>query len=270
MLRREIGVFDSGVGGLTVLKELVKKFPNDSFVYVGDTEHVPYGKKSGETVKGYTKLALDYFESRVVKAAVIACNTATAASLPELAEEYDFPVIGVIEPACHEIVRTTKNKKVLLLATEGTVKSGVYDRRLKDLDPDIRLESVAAPHLVTAVEDGMGDHYIGAKIAMDYIRRAKYQDYDTLVLACTHFPVVQPKLEDYFRRLRKEIMIIDPSAAVAQRAASLIKPDWRNKDLKIRYYVTGDRRKFAETAKKITGEEQIFPRSLALPDDNWI
>ncbi|MDO5714161.1 MAG: glutamate racemase [Tissierellia bacterium] len=249
-----IGVFDSGVGGLSVLRQCRKYFPKDTFLYLGDTKHMPYGKKTRDEVVNYTKKAFSFFEKEGVKAGIIACNTATAAALDEVQKNFSFPIFGVIKPACQEVVKRTINNKVLLIATEGTVKSNVYENTIKEYNRNIFLESIGCPHLVIAVEDGYGDHYIGGKIAIDYISRAKEKDFDTLILGCTHFPVVQRNLEDYFKGKRRKIEIIDPAYPTVKDLLKNIPPETKRKG-KVKYYVTGDVKKFEKVAKKITGEK---------------
>lgn len=255
MIRREIGVFDSGVGGLTVLKELKKVYPYDVFYYIGDTAHLPYGQKSSREVLGFVREGMEQFRRLRVKGAVIACNTATAAALPRIAQEFPFPILGVIAPAVQEVCHVTENGKVLLLATEGTVRSGAYEKGLKEEGPWISLESISCPHLVTAVEDGYGDHYIGAKIALDYIARAREPNFDTLVLGCTHFPVVQKKLEDYFLRTRRKVKVVNPAEASARRALEMISPEKKEVPQKTVYRVTANPRGFSQVATKILGEK---------------
>ncbi len=183
-----IGVFDSGVGGLSVLKELLKVFPEENFKYIGDTLRMPYGVRSPEDVKNSTFECLNFLAEEGAKGAVIACNTATCYGLENAQEKLDIPVVGVVEPACSYASLVTKNNKVALIATEGTVKSKVYDETIKKFNKDIIIKGVGAPQLVLDVENGNLENDIVEKTINGYLEELGDFDYDTLILGLYTFP----------------------------------------------------------------------------------
>lgn len=250
-----IGVFDSGVGGLTVLKELRKELPYEDYIYIGDTKRLPYGTKSKEEVIKFSIEIFNYFKKLKVKAVVIACNTATAAALETVSKLYDFPVLGVIESGAIDAINSTRNKKVALMATDSTVNSGAYERELKEIDTSIELKSIGCRYLVTAIEDGHGSGYIGAKIASEYLEQLENFDYDTLILGCTHFPVVKWGIEDYFKIHKRAVNIVNPANSTALKLKEVLKNNnmcnSEKNNPKVKYFVTGDKKIFTEVAGKI-------------------
>ncbi len=186
---KAIGIFDSGVGGLSVFKEIRKLLPHEDIVYLGDTARVPYGTKSQETVLKYTIQNSLFLLDRNVKAIVIACNTASAYGLEALKGYYKVPVLGVIEPGARAAIAHTKNKKVGVIGTEGTVKSGAYTKAIKNLDQSLEVSAQSCPLLVPLAEEGWFDGEVVQKILQTYLQPLKAKGLDTLILGCTHYPL---------------------------------------------------------------------------------
>ncbi len=206
-----IGVFDSGMGGLTVLKALKAHLPNESFVYLGDTARLPYGTKSPETVKQYAMQMARILIERKIKALVIACNTATTAALPHLQTMLpDIPVLGVVEPGASAAVAATKNRRIMVLATETTIASQAYQRLILKHLPDASITSRACSVLVALAEEGMASNAVAREALKHYL--ADIQNEDALLLGCTHFPVFKTLLADL---LPSNVTIVDSAQATA-------------------------------------------------------
>ena len=184
-----IGIFDSGVGGLTVLKEIARLLPGENLIYLGDTARVPYGTKSPETVCRYALEAADFLVGLGVKMLVVACNTASAVALEALQAKYDIPVIGVIEPGARRAAGLTRVRKVGVVGTEGTIKSDAYARAIRSIDPGIDVVSAACPLFVPLAEEGWAEHEIARIAAEEYVGPIR-AGIDTLVLGCTHYPLL--------------------------------------------------------------------------------
>ena len=183
-----IGVFDSGMGGLTVVAEMIRQLPHESIIYFGDTARVPYGPKSPDTVLRYSREITSYLKGEGVKALVIACNTATAHALPALREEFDMPIVGVIEPGARAAAAATKTKRVGVIGTAGTIKSRAYEKEIRKLLPDAEVTAQACALFVPLIEEGWDDTEPTRAIARNYLAPLVSADVDTLVLGCTHYP----------------------------------------------------------------------------------
>jgi glutamate racemase len=192
---RAIGVFDSGVGGLTVLREIIKAVPNESTIYFGDTERFPYGPRDLDEVKTLAFKITRFLCDKDIKLIVIACNTAAAAALKGIKKQYnDIPIIGVIGPGARTAVYNTKNKRVGVIATEGTVESGAYNKEIERIDPEIKTYSVPAPLLVDFVEKGILEGSDLDKVIYDYLKPLFEVDIDVLIMGCTHFPLIEKQI----------------------------------------------------------------------------
>ncbi len=215
-----IGVFDSGIGGLTVVRELIKQLPNESIIYFGDTARVPYGPKSPDTVLRYSREIVAFLESQGVKAVVIACNTATAHALPALKREIAIPILGVIEPGARAAAGATKTKRIGVIGTAGTVKSGAYESEIKRLLPDAFVFSQACPLFVPLVEEGWTDDDATRIIANKYLTPVAEAKTDTLVLGCTHYPLLKSVIG---RVVGREVRLIDSAEETARQTAQLLR-----------------------------------------------
>ncbi len=215
-----IGVFDSGLGGLTVLKALIQQMPQENFVYLGDTARLPYGTKSGLTIRKYTEQNLRFLKNQNVKALVIACNSASAQWHDE--EFEGLPVLTVINPTSFVAASRTQNKKVGLLATRATVNSGAFELALKNLDPEIKLFSQAAPLLVPFAEEGLSGDPLTNLIVYRYVQPLLAEGIDTLILGCTHYPILKENIK---RACGNEIELIEAGPAVAEKLKLQFKSD---------------------------------------------
>ena len=209
---RPIGVFDSGIGGITVLRELVKTFPNESFIYLGDTARLPYGSKSAETVRKYILQNMNFLVSRNVKAIVVACNTAST-QVYETSFE-GRPVYNVIDPGSQLASQVTENKKIAVLATRGTISAGSYTKKIKKLLPDAEVLSQACPLFVPLAEEGWYDDPITNLIAYRYLNHLKNANVDTVVLGCTHYPLLKTAIRKVFGN---HVHLVDSGEAISRQ-----------------------------------------------------
>ena len=207
-----IGVFDSGLGGLTVVHALLERLPTESLVYVGDTARVPYGPKSPDTVRRYASQIADFLVEQGVKAIVVACNTATAHALDALRQTVSVPVIGVIEPGARAAAHTTRGGPVGVIGTAGTIASGAYERAIHAENPSIDVRAVACPLFVPLVEEGWVEHPATRLIAHEYLASLLEAHIDTLVLGCTHYPLLAATLQ---AEVGADVRLIDSAAETA-------------------------------------------------------
>ena len=219
MSSRPIGVFDSGIGGLTVAHEILRQLPNESIVYFGDTARVPYGPKSPDTVCRYSREITAYLRDQDVKAIVVACNTATAHALPMLRDELSVPVVGVVEPGARAAVRASAGGHIGVIGTAGTIRSGAYERAIRALDPDARISAKACPLLVPLVEEGWTDHPVTRQIAEEYLEPLIREGINALVLGCTHYPLLKTML---CRALGQNVALIDSAAETAAEVGRVL------------------------------------------------
>ena len=250
-----IGVFDSGMGGLTVLKALKMQLPQESFIYLGDTARLPYGTKSTETVKQYASQMTQILIKRQIKALVIACNTATTAALPHLQRMFPtIPIIGVAYPGAKAVIAATTNQRIMILATETTIASQVYQQFILEQLPQAFIQSRSCSLLVALAEEGMSDNVI-AKEALQYYL-SEFSDQDTLLLGCTHFPVFKPLLQ---RLLPQYVTIVDSAEATAKALYALLvekklKMKSSSTNGKIHYLVTDSATRFETVGPLFLGE----------------
>jgi len=185
-----IGIFDSGIGGLTVVKEIISALPDENIIYLGDTARVPYGGRSSETVRRYSVENSKVLVSRGIKLLVVACNTSSAVSLDLLKKEFEVPVIGVVEPGARAAVRTTRNKKIAVIGTETTINSRSYETAIKALDSGISVYGIACPLFVPLIEEGWTDGEVVDLVVKTYMASMN-SDVDAVVLGCTHYPMIK-------------------------------------------------------------------------------
>lgn len=198
-MNKPIGIMDSGVGGLTVMKEIIHALPGETVYYFADSFNCPYGPKSHEDVKRYTTEAVNFLIDKGVKAVIIACNTATAAVMPALRDAVDVPVYGVINPGSLGALRKSDNNEMLLLATEGTIKSGAYEEGILSLDPDVNIHNLACPEFVTLIENlDYKDPDITRDCVYKKLEPYKNTEADTVILGCTHFPIIEQYIDEFF------------------------------------------------------------------------
>ena len=214
-----IGVFDSGVGGLTVAREIMRQIPNERLIYFGDTARVPYGNKSKETVTKFSKQIVRFLKTQRVKAIVIACNTASAYALDEIEKELDIPIIGVVKPGARVAAEVTKNKKVGVIATAGTIQSRIYTDYIQGIQKDIQVIGKACPLFVPLVEEGLLEDPVTDEIATRYLNELKDIDIDTLILGCTHYPLIRSTLG---RIMGESVTLVNPAYETARELKELL------------------------------------------------
>jgi len=246
-LRHPLGVFDSGVGGLTVLQALRRQMPHRDFLYLGDTARVPYGRKPPEMVVEFALGIADFLCGLGVEGLVVACNTASAVALPKMADQCAVPVWGVIDPGVEAVTRATRTGRVGVIGTQGTIASGAYQRRLES--QGLRVWAKACPMLVHAVEEGLADSPEAELLVRHYL--SGRPDLDTLVLGCTHYPLLKPVIQ---RSVGNGVTLVDSAEVTAERVSSTFGPPPRCfRQGQVVHYVTGDSLAFAHTAKVIGG-----------------
>jgi len=212
-MEQAIGVFDSGVGGLTVVREIMRQLPNENVIYFGDTARVPYGSKSKQTVLKYSKQIVRFLKTKNVKAIVFACNTASALALEEMRAEIDIPVIGVVRPGAKMAANMTKTKSVGIIGTEGTIKSGIYTEYIRRLDPEITVVGKPCPLFVPLVEEGLLEDRITDDMVERYLSELKPYNVDALVLGCTHYPLLMNPIKRY---MGPEVTLVNPAHETAK------------------------------------------------------
>jgi glutamate racemase len=215
-----IGVFDSGIGGLTVLHKIIEALPRENTVYLGDTGRAPYGTKSVETVLRYSFENSEFLVEKGVKLLVVACNTSTAVALPRLRESFAIPVLGVIEPGVRRAIKATRNKKIGVIGTEATIQSGAYTRALKKTDAAIEVYSRACPLFVPLVEEGWTDNAVVEMTVKNYMGSLKHSGIDTLILGCTHYPLLKSAIRAF---MGDSMRLVDSAEEVAVEVAGLLK-----------------------------------------------
>lgn len=214
-----IGIFDSGIGGLTVFAAVRRLLPAESLIYLGDTARVPYGTKSAETVVRYARECAQFLAGRGVKGIVIACNTASAYALPEVAARFDLPVLGVIAPGAEVALAMSRRRVVGVIGTSGTIGSNAYGSALKERDPAIRVVSRACPLFVPLVEEGWTDNEVAEAAARRYLGGMAGEGIDALILGCTHYPLLAPVIQ---RCVGESVALVDSAGAVAEALKKLL------------------------------------------------
>jgi glutamate racemase len=253
--RRPIGVFDSGIGGLTVVRELMHQLPHESLLYFGDTARVPYGNKSPETVRRFSREILDFLVSRDVKLVVVACNTVSAHALADLKDVAPVSVEGVIEPGARAAVAASRSGRIGVIGTAGTVASGAYTRAIEALDGKVEVTAHACPLFVPLVEEGWLDHPATRLIAEEYLAPLSAHDIDTLVLGCTHYPLLKPLLSSLLGPTIRLIDSAEQTAAAVSRelAASTLHAPASQKG-HVHFVVSDAPQQFVKVGKKFLGE----------------
>ena len=249
-----VGVFDSGVGGLTVAREIMRNLPSEKIVYFGDTARVPYGSKSKDTVTRYSRQIIRFLMEQKVKAIVIACNTASAFALDTVKEEFDIPVIGVIRSGAEVAAHETKNKRVGVIGTEGTIGSRIHESVLKNLDPEIQVVGKPCPLLVPLVEEGWLHDPVTVEVVSRYLDELKQKDIDTLILGCTHYPLLRSTIG---KVMGEKVRLVNPAYETALELRRLLEEkdllgyEKEQEDFPYRFYVSDLAEKFKNFANSI-------------------
>ena len=220
MDNRPIGVFDSGLGGLTCVREIMNIMPGEDVIYFGDTGRVPYGSRGNETLLKYVRQDIRFLETFDIKMIIIACGTASSAALPWISSEFETRIVGVVEPAAKAAVKATKTKRIGVLGTSGTIKSGKYPEYIKSICPEAEVFQKACPMFVPLVENGYSSSQVTKIFAEEYLEEIKKQDVDTIILGCTHYPLLKQVIGEI---MGESVTHIDSGAAGADCALELLK-----------------------------------------------
>lgn len=251
MDNRAIGVFDSGLGGLTMVKKLISLMPNEDVVYLGDTGRVPYGSRSKETVIKYSEEDASFLLENNIKAMVVACNTVCSVAIEYLKEKFDIPIYEVITAPAFAAAKYTKNNKIGVIGTNATIRSGAYKKALSDISHDFQVSMLACPLFVPLVEEGWVDNEVTFKTVENYLSELKSRNIDTLILGCTHYPLLRHVISEF---MGSNVTIIDSGAETAVLVANdLIKRGKENsKKIKgdTKYFVTDSIDGFTNQASK--------------------
>lgn len=262
-----IGVFDSGVGGLTVLHALSRQMPRENLIYLGDTARVPYGPKSGETITGYAIETADFFVERGVKAIVVACNTTSALALELLRGRYPVPVVGVVEPGARAALKATRNGRIGVIGTEATVGSGAYAQHLRAQSPEVEIFTRACPLFVPLAEEGWTGNDVARRTVSTYLSSLKKSGIDTLILGCTHYPLLAGAIGDY---MGPGVRLVDSAEETARevkrvlRAQSLARPSGRGA---ASFFVTDLAERFTRIGERFYGASVSSAVRVVLRDD---
>ena len=248
-----IGVFDSGLGGLTVAHAIMRQLPSESLIYFGDTARVPYGPKSPDTVRRYSREISAFLIEQGVKAIVVACNTATAHALPALRDELKVPVIGVVEPGARAAVRATRTGHIGVIGTAGTIRSQAYVRAIHAENPDVRVTALACPLFVPLVEEGWTSHDATRLVAEEYLAPFVKDAIDTLVLGCTHHPLLKPLIGEIVGRSVRLIDSAEETAADARRMLAANALSAGDGEGEYRFIASDDPQQFLTLGRRFLG-----------------
>lgn len=257
LLRKDapIGVFDSGVGGLTVAREIMRQIPNEKIIYFGDTARVPYGSKSQETVTRFSEQIVRFLRTFQVKTIVVACNTASAYALDTLEKDIDIPIIGVVKPGAKVAAEATRNGRIGVIATEATIGSRIYSKYIQQLNKDVTIYGKACPLFVPLVEEGLLQDPVTDEIARRYLTELIDIDIDTLILGCTHYPLIRSTLG---RIMGEKVTLVNPAYETAIELKSMLKKlDLLNEEApglgsnQYQFYVSDKAEKFVRFANSI-------------------
>ena len=249
-----VGVFDSGVGGLTVAREIMRNLPSEKIVYFGDTARVPYGSKSKETITRYSRQIIRFLMEQDVKAIVIACNTASAFALETVRHEFPLPIIGVIRAGAEVAAAGTRNKRVGVIGTEGTIGSGIHEELLHSLDPEIQVFGKACPLFCPLVEEGWTHDPLTREVASRYLKELQDKDIDTLILGCTHYPLLRSTIREI---MGESVRLVNPAYETALELKRLLEKkdlcsqETREEEFPYRFYVSDLAEKFKQFANSI-------------------
>ncbi len=255
-MSRPIGIFDSGIGGLTVLKEIVREIPGEDIVYFGDTAHLPYGTKSKETITKFSMDNVNFLKDFNTKIVIVACNTASSLSLDALKEHFEIPIIGVIEPGAKQAIAKTKTGRIGVIGTKATIGSGSYEACLKRLDPAVKVYSQACPLFVPFVEEGWLEGEVISKVARVYLEPLKSFQIDTLILGCTHYPLLKRVIQDTIGSKTGLVNSAEETAKETRALLSELKlfsPHPGDGQARTRFYVSDEPEQFRVLGERFLG-----------------
>jgi glutamate racemase len=263
---RAIGVFDSGFGGLTVVSQIFKNLPQEEIIYFGDTAHLPYGTKSKDTVTGFSLKIVDFLEKQGVKLIVVGCNTASSYAIEALKEATDIPIVDVISPGAKAVMGLTKNNKIGIIGTTATIRSKSYEKAISELNTNISISVQACPLFVPLVEEGWIDEQVTLLIAKEYLGPLKNEKVDTLVLGCTHYPLLKKMIT---RVMGVNVNLVDSAEETAREVKRVLgeKSMLREAEdgaVKHRYYVSDDPEKFVSLGRRFLEKDIIHIEKVEL------
>ena len=260
MDNRAIGVFDSGLGGLTAVRQLQKLMPDEHIIYFGDTGRVPYGSRSRRTIIQYTRQDTAFLLSHPLKAIVVACGTVSSVAMGTVQQEVSIPMVGVVQPACRRAVQETKNRKIGIIGTKGTIQSGSYEAGLHTLNPSVQTIARACPLFVPLVENGRfrtGDR-VAELVVEEYLQEIRAFGVDTLILGCTHYPLLADLIRAY---MGDQVTLIDPGAEAAAYTKTFVEPCEPGNG-RTEYYVSDDPDSFGQYASVFLGGNETVRADL--------
>ncbi len=263
---RPIGIFDSGIGGLTVLREILELLPAEDTVYLGDTARVPYGIRSAETVTRYAEENTAFLLGRGIKLVVVACNTVSAISLGRLKEKTRIPVTGVLLPGAEAAVKRTRNKRIGVIGTETTIESNAYQDALTSLDPEVEAIGVSCPLFVSLAEEGWTDGEVTRLVAERYLEGLRGRDIDTLVLGCTHYPLLKEVIGEV---MGPDITLIDSAVETARVVRGVLEREGllrrENASPQERFFVTDSPERFRRVGERFLGRAMDSVEKVEIP-----
>lgn len=260
-----IGMFDSGIGGLTVMQQIVCALPRESIIYFGDTARLPYGDKSKETIIRYSLEIAEFLIKKKIKLLIIPCNTATAYAIEELKKTFNIPILGVIEPGVEKVVQVSRNQSIAVLGTRATINSGIYQKEIKKRLPGANVQAIACPLFVPFVEEHFLDHPATKMIVKEYLGTLKDQQIDTILLGCTHYPLLRDLIQE---EMGSDVAIVDSATTCAEKAKSLLTTYQMHTSSQsipsYQYYVSDDPDRFMRLGKIFLGAaiEDVRPHSI--------
>lgn len=249
-----IGVFDSGIGGLTVAREIMRQIPEERLVYFGDTARVPYGSKSQNTIIHFVRQIVRFLETKEVKAIVVACNTASAYALETIEKEIDVPMIGVVKPGAKTAAKASKNGRIGVIATDATINSGLYTKFIQSINPNLQVFGKACPLFVPLVEEGLTHDFVTEEIAKRYLKELKEKEIDTLILGCTHYPLLRSLIGGV---MGEKVQLVNPAYETALglrrllTEKQLLSDEAVNTEGKYEFFVSDGAEKFRVFANSI-------------------
>lgn len=263
-----IGIFDSGIGGLTVFKELTRALPEMNMIYLGDTARVPYGIKSRETIIRYSAEAVKFLIKKGVDFIVVACNTSSALAIDSLKKQFHIPMIGVIESGARKACELTESRKIGVIGTQATVKSDAYAQEIQKILPDALVKSLACPLFVPLVEEGWTENKVAADIASVYLGKLKKEATDVLILGCTHYPLLKKTISSV---MGPTVKLVDSAEAVANEVRDLIQREKSEEAMPLapssfQFFVTDSADKFREVSSRFLGNEILNPEIVDITD----
>ena len=250
-----VGVFDSGLGGLTVVKELLRQLPREKIVYFGDTARVPYGIKSRDAIVRFSRENTETLLKKDVKMVVVACNSSSSYAIPTLRRHYALPILGVIVPGAQKAAQVTRNNRIGVIATAATIKSGQYTRNILKYKPAVKIFSQSCALFVPLVEEGWLDTGATRQIAREYLQHLKKAKVDTVILGCTHYPLLRTVIQ---RTLGRQVTLVDSAHEIAVRVKSMLEQSNMNRlhgKGGARFYVSDKPQEFGKIARNFLGRD---------------